>query len=91
MSPDRSVIRSSCGHRIHVVVLGIVDCRFHESGYGNATFTLHDHTNGLVIISPTQGNKTTTFTITGAVVGNGFFTVKDGKGNKVRVRVRVTL
>jgi hypothetical protein len=54
-------IDSNCGKRIHIVVAGIIDCKFDEKGYGNRTFTLTDHTNGLILISPTSGNRHTVF------------------------------
>ncbi len=90
--PNKDVdIKSSCGRKIHVVVAGSVDCRFHEHGYGDGLFTIHDHTNGLVTISPTQGDRRTKFTVTGVAVGSGYFVVTDANNHKLRVRVRVTL
>jgi hypothetical protein len=91
-SPDRHMrIDSTCGRRIHIVVAGLVDCRFHERGYGDGKFTIHDHTKGIVLISALEGTRKTRFTITGAVVGRGFFLVRDTRGNYLVVRVRVTL
>ena len=90
--PDKDVdIKSSCGRKVHVVVAGLVDCRFHEHGYGNGLFKIDDHTNGLVTISPTQGDRRTKFTVTGVAVGSGYFFVTDANNHKLRVRVRVTL
>jgi hypothetical protein len=87
---DNDAIKSSCGDSIHIVVAGIVDCKFHERGY-DGMFTLHDHTNGLIAISPMKGDRTTKFTITGVLAGRGYFTVTDSHRDKLRVRVRVTL
>jgi len=91
VSPNKDVdIKSTCGRKIHIVLAGMVDCKFHEHGYGNGIFTLHDHTNGLITISPSQGDRTTKFTITGVAAGSGYFVVTDNHNNKLRVRVRVT-
>jgi len=89
-SVNNDAIKSSCGDKIHIVVAGIVDCKFREHGYGGM-FTLRDHTNGLIAISPLKGDRTTKFTITGVLVGRGYFVVTDTHRNKLRVRVRVTL
>jgi hypothetical protein len=89
---ERGELFSSCGRRIRIVLAGIVNCRFHEAGGSpKDVFTLKNHTQGLILISPTIGNRYTTFTITGLVIGSGHFTVKDGKGNRLVVTVRVTL
>jgi hypothetical protein len=91
-SPDRvGRITSTCGRRIHIVVAGVLNCRFHERGYGDGKFTIRDHTKGIILISPLEGTRKTKFTITGAVVGRGFFVVRDTRGNYRVVRVRVTL
>ncbi|HET6277036.1 MAG TPA: hypothetical protein VFE16_13995 [Candidatus Cybelea sp.] len=91
-TPDREGrISSTCGRHIHVVIAGIVDCRFHERGYGDGKFTLHDHTKGIILIGPLEGSRKTKFTITGAVAGRGFFVVRDTHGNYLVVRVRVTV
>ncbi len=93
ISPEheqRGVIYSSCGHRIHIHVAGIISCRFHELRY-HGMFTLHNDTNGLILISPMTGNKHTKFTITGLLVGKGYFTVTDTKGHSVTVHVKVTV
>jgi hypothetical protein len=91
-APDtKHRIISSCGKHVNIVLLGIVDCRFREPGYGDGTFTLPNHTNGIVVISPSSGTRSTKFTILGAVLGSGYFTVKGAKGRKLRVTVKVTL
>ncbi len=90
-SPDVRKIISSCGKHVHIVLLGIVDCKFREAGYGDGTFTLTNDTKGIVVISPSSGTKATTFTILGAVLGSGHFTVKDAKGRHLSVTVKVTL
>jgi hypothetical protein len=84
-------IVSSCGKRVHIVLLGILDCKFDEKGYGDGTFTLKNDTKGIIVIAPSSGTRATTFTILGAVVGTGSFTVTDTKKHSLRVRVRVTL
>jgi len=89
---DRGELLSSCGHRIRIVLTGIVDCHFHELGASpKDVFTLKNDTSGLILISPTTGNRHTTFTITALLVGAGHFTVKDGKRDRLVVKVRVTL
>ena len=91
-SPDNvGRITSTCGRQIHIVVAGLIDCRFHERGYGDGKFTIRDHTKGIVLITPLEGTRKTRFTITGAVVGRGFFVVRDTRGNYLVVRVRVTI
>jgi hypothetical protein len=91
-SPDKkkAKIISSCGTHIKIVVLGIETCRFHEAGY-TGSFNLTDHTNGLIGISPSSGDKKTNFTITALLVGSGYFLVEDGNGVKLKVFVKVTL
>jgi hypothetical protein len=84
-------IVSSCGKLVHIVLLGIVNCRFREKGYGDGTLTITNDTNGIVVISPMSGTQATKFTILGALVGSGHFTVKDSKGRQLKVRVKVTL
>lgn len=84
-------IVSSCGKHVHIVLLGIVDCRFREKGYGNGTLTITNDTQGIVVISPMSGTQSTKFTILGALVGSGHFTVKDSKGRQLKVKVKVTL
>jgi hypothetical protein len=90
-SPDVRKILSSCGKHVHIVLAGIVDCKFREPGYGGGTFTLTNDTQGIIVISPMSGTRETTFTILGAVLGSGHFTVKDAKGRQLRVTVKVTL
>ena len=73
-SPDsKRKIVSSCGDHVHIVLAAIIDCKFRERGYGSGTFTLDNHTKGIVIISPSSGTKATTFTILGAVLGQRKF------------------
>ena len=94
ISPDhgpRGVIVSSCGTHIRIKVAGILNCRFREYGYRDGAFRLDNDTHGLVLISPDSGNKHTTFTITGLVVGSGFFTVSDSMHHHLKVHVRVRL
>jgi hypothetical protein len=86
---DEGIV-STCGGRIHIIIAGIVNCRFHEKGY-EGKFRLHDHTQGLILISPSEGTKRTKFTITGVAVGNGYFIVTDRRGNNIEVDVKVTL
>lgn len=82
---------STCGKHIKVTIAGIVSCHFREGGIVRKDiFTLHDHTNGLILISPTSGGRATKFTITGLVLGTGYFTVNDDK-DSLRITVRVTL
>ncbi|MGA8476021.1 MAG: hypothetical protein WB681_13290 [Candidatus Cybelea sp.] len=82
---------SSCGHHIRIILAGIVTCRFHEVGDRDAAFTLKNHTQGLILISPMTGNRRTKFTITGLVVGTGSFTVSAGKAHRITVTVHVVL
>lgn len=84
-------IVSSCGKHVHIVLLGIIDCRFSEKGYGNGTFTLTNDTKGVVVISPMSGDQSTKFTILGALIGSGHFVVKDTNGRHLKVTVKVTL
>jgi hypothetical protein len=92
-APDhvKKKIVSSCGDHVHIVLAGIVDCKFRERSYGDGTFTLTNNTKGIVILTPMSGTKSTTFTILGALLGSGYFTVKDAKGRELRVTVKVTL
>ena len=83
-------ITSTCRRRIHIEVLGFVDCKFDESNY-NGNFHVFNHTRGLVSINPDHGNKDTTFVVTGLVVGHGTFLVRDLHNNRIVMRVRVTL
>lgn len=84
-------IVSSCGNHVHIVIAGIVDCKFREQGYGKGTFTLTNDTKGIVIITPMSGTRATTFTILGALIGSGYFEVKDSNGHDLKVSVKVTL
>jgi hypothetical protein len=88
---ERGEVTSTCGKHIHIVVAGFVRCRFWDAGYGHAKFTLDDHTNGLILISPKTGGRHTPFTITGVLVGSGYFIAKDNFGHSLKVTVVVSL
>jgi hypothetical protein len=91
LAPDaKEVIHSSCGDRVHIVLLGFVDCRFNEKNYGG-NFKITIATKGLVSIDPKKGTKDTKFTVTGLLVGKGYFLIRDDRKNTLKVRVRVTL
>jgi|HubBroStandDraft_2_1064218.scaffolds.fasta_scaffold32643_4 hypothetical protein len=96
VTPDKKrekiEIVSSCGKHVRIVLLGILDCKFKEEGYGDGKFTLQNDTKGIILITPMSGTRATTFTIVGAVVGSGSFVVTDAKKkHSLRVRVKVTL
>lgn len=82
-------IISSCGTKIRIVLLGTVECKFHENNHPLRVFTLVNHTNGLVSISPSSGTKLTTFTVTAILLGSGYFTVKDADGNQLNVKLEI--
>jgi hypothetical protein len=84
-------IISSCGKHVRIVLLGILDCKFKEEGYGDGTFTLTNDTKGIVVITPSSGTRKTPFTILGAVLGSGYFVVRDTQKHHLKVRVRVVL
>ncbi|HEV3090008.1 MAG TPA: hypothetical protein VGX91_01045 [Candidatus Cybelea sp.] len=86
----RDEIISSCGDHLRIVLLGVVDCKFREKRQ-DAKFTISDRTHGIVVVSPSKGTSGTTFTILGAIVGSAAFTVKDARGNRIVMRVKVTL
>jgi hypothetical protein len=89
--PDKKEnITSTCGKRIHIVVAGIVDCKFNEKGY-SGNFKVTNAFKGLISISPDKGTKDTTFTVTGIAAGRGYFLVRDTQKNFLKVRVHVTL
>jgi hypothetical protein len=89
---ERGELFSSCGHRIRIVLAGIVNCHFHEVGASRKdVFTLKNDTHGLILISPSTGTRNTTFTITGLLIGSGHFSVHDGAGDRLVVTVRVAL
>ena len=91
LAPDKKAsIASTCGTKIHMVIGVFVDCKFKEKGYGG-NFTILNHTKGLVGITPSKGTKDTTFTVTGLLVGKGYFLVRDSHKNTLKVKVRVTL
>ncbi|MBV9720122.1 MAG: hypothetical protein JOZ77_12455 [Candidatus Eremiobacteraeota bacterium] len=83
-------IKSTCGKRIHIVVAGIVDCKFSEQNYGG-NFKVYNKTKGIILITPNHGTKDTVFTVVGLAIGRGSFLVKDHKGNELIIKVRVTL
>jgi hypothetical protein len=83
-------IDSGCGQHVHIVIAGILDCRFREKGYGG-TFTIVNHESGIVEVTPTSGTQATKFTIVGLVVGSGYILVKDKKGNQYKMRISVAL
>lgn len=88
--PDGSgAIKSTCGDRIHIVLAGFVDCKFKEQHYGG-TFRVYNRTRGLVSVTPSEGTKTTTFTVTGLLLGRGAFLIKDQHGHHFIMHVRVT-
>ena len=88
---ERHEIVSTCGNRIKIKVAGILKCRFHEGGYDDKAFTITNNTNGLVLISRKRVNGDQKVTITGLVVGSGYFTVADKKGHTLIVHVKVSL
>jgi hypothetical protein len=84
-------ITSNCSHRLHLVVAGLVDCKFREKGYKGGMFTVANDTKGLVLVTPSSGTQGTTFTIVGLVLGSGKLVWSDSNGNKYPIRVKVTL
>jgi|SRR5579863_3395573 len=84
-------IKSNCGHALHIVIAGIVNCRFRERGYGDGTFAVTDKEQGIITVSPQSGDRTTVFTILGLVAGSGHLVWKDSKGRQFKMAVRVTL
>ncbi|MBV8198017.1 MAG: hypothetical protein JO263_07775 [Candidatus Eremiobacteraeota bacterium] len=88
---ERGEIVSTCGNRIKIKVAGILKCRFHERGYPDKPFTITNHTNGLILISRKKVTDDRKVTITGLVVGSGYFTVADTKGHTLTVYVKVSL
>ena len=84
-------IESSCGHHLHIVVAGIVNCRFREKGYGDGVFTVTNNEQGIIEVTPQSGTQATVFTIVGLVLGSGDLMWKDTKGHHYKVAVSVTL
>lgn len=84
-------IKSNCGHALHIVIAGIVNCRFREKEYGDGTFAVTDKEQGIISVSPQSGDRTTVFTIAGLIVGSGHLVWKDSKGRQFKMAVRVTL
>lgn len=84
-------IDTPCGTRIHIVIAGILNCRFREKHYKSGTFTIVNDEQGIVEITPTSGTQATKFTIVGLLVGSGHILVKDSKGNQDTLRVTVGL
>lgn len=85
----QEAIHSTCGDKIHIVLLGFVGCKFAEHDYGG-NFKVTVATKGLVGIDPKKGTKDTTFTVTGLIAGKGYFLVRDSQKNILKIRVRVT-
>jgi hypothetical protein len=83
------VIGSTCGDRVHIILLGVVTCKFNEKHYGG-NFKITVATKGLVSIDPMKGTKDTKFTVTGLILGKGYFLIRDDQKNTLKVRVRVT-
>ncbi|HEY6486801.1 MAG TPA: hypothetical protein VIX83_10495 [Candidatus Cybelea sp.] len=94
VNPDKNrpiQIESSCGKRVRIVLLGSVSCEFKERGYANGVFKLYNHEKGLVSVSPAKGTESTTFTVSGLLVGRGSFLVRDTRGHHLAVHTRVSL
>jgi hypothetical protein len=94
VNPDKKkpiAIESSCGKHVRIVLLGFVDCKFKERGYGNGVFKLYNHEKGLISVSPDKGTRSTTFTVSGLLVGKGSFLVRDTRGHHLVVHTRVSL
>jgi hypothetical protein len=90
LAPNAKVaISSTCGDRVHIVLLGVVNCKFKEKNYGG-NFKITVATKGLVSIDPLKGTKDTKFTVTGLILGKGYFLIRDDRKNTLKVRVRVT-
>jgi hypothetical protein len=91
IAPDKRkhapAIVSTCGDRVHIVVLGIVGCKFREAGYAG-WFKIHNDTKGIIMITPKSGNSGTTFDIVGVAKGSGDFIVYS-KNQSLVVHVRV--
>ena len=87
---EKSPIISLCGNVIKIELLGDVRCKFREDGY-NGIFKLFNHVPGLLSLKPLIGDQTTTFLLGGLALGDGFFLVKDLRGNLKLVKVRVVL
>jgi hypothetical protein len=75
---------------LHLVVAGLVDCKFNENGY-NGDFSVANDTKGIVLVTPSSGAQATTYTIVGLVIGSGKLVWSDSKGNKFTMKVKVTL
>lgn len=88
---ERGEVVSSCGTRIRIVLAGILNCHFREGGDHDVRWKLQDHTQGLILLSPTSGGRFTKVTITGLVIGSGYFVVRADDGKKLTVNVKVTL
>ena len=71
----------------HILIAGLVDCKFSEDGY-NGDFSVANDTNGIVLVTPSTGAKSTTFTIVGLVIGSGKLVWSDSKGNKFNMKVK---
>jgi hypothetical protein len=88
---QKGQIDSGCGHRLHIVIAGILSCRFREPGRKDGTFTIANHESGIVEVTPASGTQATAFTIVGLVAGSGYILVKDARGGRYKMRVTVTL
>jgi hypothetical protein len=84
-------VHSSCGNHVRIVVLGIVDCRFTQTGNHGGTVNIDtSHLMGLATVSPTSGTTKTDFLVTGVLSGQGYFIVET-QTRKMRVVVSVSL
>lgn len=84
-------IQSSCGHHLHIVLAGIVNCKFREKRYQNGTFAVTDNEQGIIEVAPQSGTRSTVFTVVGLVLGSGDLVWKDTKGHQYKIAVSVTL
>jgi hypothetical protein len=91
-SPDHfPPVQSSCGNHVRIVVLGIVDCRFKQSGnHGGAVTIDTSHLMGIATVSPTSGTTKTDFQVVGVASGQGYFIVAT-QTRKLRVVVSVSI
>jgi hypothetical protein len=85
--PD-AAIKSSCGKKINIHLLGVVTCQFSEVGFEDGTYTIDSsHLSGFASITPGQGTRQTQFTVTGLVEGGGYFIVHGARNLRVQVLV----
>jgi hypothetical protein len=65
-------------------------CTFQEAGYsGKFHITENPNYNYIFTVSPTSGNKKTSFVVTGLDSGGASYSVSDKNGNKIIRDVRV--